>query len=55
MSLPDYGIFGYCRRGCPDGECYCSEPTMAESISTPNEEGMCTGCGGIGECLCGEE
>jgi hypothetical protein len=37
-----------CRRGCPDGECYCAEPLYAETI------GMCTGCGGIGECYCEE-
>lgn len=37
-----------CRRGCPEGECYCTEPTWAEMND------LCTGCGGIGECYCGE-
>lgn len=44
-----------CPRGCPEGECYCSEPTVLETISTKNEQGMCGGCGGIGECYCGED
>ena len=35
--------------GCPEEECYCSEPMYADVI------GMCTGCGGIDECYCGEE
>lgn len=47
MTAPEAG----CPRGCPDGECYCAEPTLAEVIGG----GMCTGCGGIGECYCGEE
>lgn len=38
-----------CPRGCPDGECYCAEPAWAEMND------MCTGCGGIGECYCGED
>jgi len=39
-----------CPRDCPEGECYCAEPTYAEM----NE--ICTGCGGWdGECYCGEE
>jgi hypothetical protein len=46
---------GRCLRGCPDGECYCGEPTWAETISTPNEQGICLGCGGIGECYCEED
>jgi len=44
-----------CPRGCPEGGCYCAEPTFAETVSTPYAEGMCTGCGGIDECYCGEE
>lgn len=38
-----------CPAGCPEGECYHAEPTIAEQL------GMCTGCGGIGECYCGED
>ena len=39
-----------CPRGCPDGECYCAEPTFL-SVS-----GICGGCGGDnGECYCGED
>jgi hypothetical protein len=39
-----------CPRGCPEGECYCSEPLYAEMND------MCTGCGAHdGECYCGEE
>ena len=38
-----------CTRGCPDDECYCAEGTFAQT------SGMCEGCGGIGECYCGEE
>jgi len=37
-----------CPRGCPDGECYCNEPTYAEMND------MCTGCAGVGECYCEE-
>lgn len=37
-----------CPRGCPENECYCAEPTVAEQM------GMCTGCGGIDECYCNE-
>lgn len=38
-----------CRRGCPEGECYCAEPTYA----LMND--VCSGCGGHGECYCGED
>lgn len=39
-----------CQRGCPDGECYCGEPTYAEMND------MCTGCGAYdGDCYCGED
>jgi len=44
-----------CPRGCPEGECYCAEPSFAEMIGTPDAQGMCLGCGGIGECYCGED
>jgi hypothetical protein len=44
-----------CGQGCPPNECYCAEPTFAEMLGTKNEQGMCTGCGGIGECYCGED
>ena len=38
-----------CARGCLKGECYCSEPLWAEM------NGLCPGgCGGTGECYCGE-
>lgn len=39
-----------CRRGCPDGDCYCAEMTYAEGM------GLCpNGCGGAGgDCYCGE-
>lgn len=37
-----------CARGCPEGDCYCAEPTYAEGI------GICSGCGGIDECYCAE-
>jgi hypothetical protein len=42
---------GSCARGCPDGECYCDEP----SYSDPAYTGICLGCGGYEECYCGEE
>lgn len=45
---------GGCRRNCPEYECYCAEPLYAEMIGTENEQGMCLGCGGIGECYCEE-
>jgi hypothetical protein len=39
-----------CRRGCPEGECYCVEMTYAEAND------VCTGCGGHdGDCYCGED
>ncbi|HEY6493287.1 MAG TPA: hypothetical protein VIZ43_08445 [Trebonia sp.] len=38
-----------CPRGCPAGECYHAEPFYAEMND------MCGGCGGTGECYCGEE
>jgi hypothetical protein len=39
-----------CRRGCPEGECYCAEPIWAETALT------CIGCGSMdGACYCGEE
>ena len=40
-----------CRRGCPDGECYCSEPSYGDQAYT----GICSGCGGYEECYCVEE
>jgi len=49
MADTSYRAESGCPRGCPEGECYCSEPTIAERL------GMCIGCGGIGECYCGEE
>lgn len=42
---------GSCARGCPDGECYCSEPSYGDQAYT----GICGGCGGYEECYCGEE
>lgn len=37
-----------CPSGCPDGECYCAEPSWLEMND------MCGGCGGgSGECYCG--
>lgn len=40
-----------CRRGCPRGECYCSEPCYGDQAYT----GICPGCGGYEECYCGED
>jgi hypothetical protein len=40
-----------CRRNCPDGECYCSEPSYGDQAYT----GICPGCGGYEECYCEEE
>lgn len=38
-----------CLRGCPAGECYCSEPTYAEMNDA------CGGCGAWdGDCYCEE-
>lgn len=42
---------GSCARGCPDGECYCGEPSYGDQAYT----GICSGCGGYEECYCGEE
>ena len=42
---------GSCARGCPDGECYCDEPSYGDTAYT----GICSGCGGYEECYCGEE
>lgn len=42
---------GPCPRGCPDGECYCAEPSYGDQSYT----GICGGCGGYEECYCGEE
>lgn len=39
-----------CKRGCPDGDCYCAEMTYAEA------NGVCSGCGAHdGDCYCGED
>jgi hypothetical protein len=40
-----------CPRNCPEGECYCSEP----SYDDPAYTGICRGCGGYEECYCEEE
>lgn len=40
-----------CRRGCPDGECYCAEPSYGDPAYT----GICSGRGGYEECYCGED
>ncbi len=38
-----------CRRDCPEGECYCGEPTY-ESLGL-----ICSGCGAMdGDCYCDE-
>jgi hypothetical protein len=42
---------GSCARGCPDGECYCDEPSYGDQAYT----GICSGCGGYEECYCEEE
>jgi len=42
---------GSCARGCPDGECYCDEPSYGDPAYT----GICPGCGGYEECYCGED
>ena len=39
-----------CVRGCPDGECYCAEPSYSDQAYT----GICPGCGGYEECYCTE-
>lgn len=41
-----------CRRGCPEGECYCSEPTYADMYP------KCPDCGNPmwdGDCYCRED
>lgn len=39
-----------CRRGCPEGECFCGEMTYREAY------GVCDGCGAHdGDCYCGED
>jgi len=44
-------IIDGCARGCPDGECYCAEPSYGDQAYT----GICPGCGGYEECYCDEE
>lgn len=38
-----------CPRGCPEGECYCTDPTYADFLSCPI-------CGSDDDtCYCGED
>lgn len=37
-----------CLRNCPEGECHCAEPTLAEGY------GLCDGCGAADDCYCHE-
>lgn len=38
-----------CPRGCPEGECYCTDPTYADFLT-------CSSCGSDdGDCYCGED
>ena len=39
-ELPPLPVFEPCRRGCPDGECYCGEPMLSDfPLSDEDENG----------------
>lgn len=50
VHMSHCALAGSCRRGCPEGECYCSESTYREAND------VCSGCGAHdGDCYCGED